>query len=136
MDMVKGFALKAKEKGSAVAAAAKEKGSAAMEKAMEKAKESAGRAKEKVNEKRDQLRPKLQEAYGKADPGLQEWLRKPHVEYLRSNPKAMIALCTLFAAVGVPGASTLSTCLSLMGPVEALAPLIVMFAEPLAAILV
>ena len=28
MDMVKGFALKAKEKGSAVAAAAKEKGSA------------------------------------------------------------------------------------------------------------
>ena len=103
---------------------------------MEKAKESAGRAKEKVNETRDQLRPKLQEAYGKADPSLQEWLRKPHVEYLRSNPKAMIALCSLFAAVGVPGASTLSTCLSLMGPVEALAPLIVMFAEPLAAILV
>ena len=132
MDKVKGFALKAKEKGSAVAAATKEKGSAAME----KAKESAGRAKEKVNEKREQLRPKLQEAYGKADPGLQEWLRKPHVEYLRSNPKAMIALCSLFAAVGVPGASTLSTCLSLMGPVEALAPLIVMFAEPLAAILV
>ena len=106
MDKLKGFASKAKEKGSAVAAAAKEIG------------------------------PKLQEAYGKAEPGLQDFLRKPQVQYLTSNPKAMIALCSLFVMVGIPGAATLSTCLSLMGPIEALAPLIVMFAEPLASILV
>ena len=136
MDKLKGFASKAKEKGSAVAAAAKEKGSAAAGVAMEKAKQSAASAKEKVNEKRAEIGPKLQGAYGKAEPGLQDFLRKPQVQYLTSNPKAMIALCSLFVMVGVPGAATLSTCLSLMGPIEALAPLIVMFAEPLASILV
>jgi hypothetical protein len=119
-----------------VAAAAKETGSAAAGVAMEKAKQSAASAKEKVNEKRAEIGPKLQEAYGKAEPGLQDFLRKPQVQYLTSNPKAMIALCSLFVMVGVPGAATLSTCLSLMGPIEALAPLIVMFAEPLASILV
>ena len=103
---------------------------------MEKAKQSAASAKEKVNEKRAEITPKLQEAYGKAEPGLQDFLRKPQVQYLTSNPKAMIALCSLFVMVGIPGAATLSTCLSLMGPIEALAPLIVMFAEPLASILV
>ena len=55
MDKLKGFASKAKEKGSAVAAAAKEKGSAAAGVAMEKAKQSAASAKEKVNEKRAEI---------------------------------------------------------------------------------
>lgn len=54
----------------------------------------------------------------------------PPVEYLKANPKAVAAILTLLVAVGIPGAAPLMTCLNVMGPVEALLPLVMTIMMP------
>lgn len=88
-----------------------------------------------MKEKAAELKPKLQEAYQQAEPSLQEFMRSPQVEYLKKNPKAVAAMLTIFVAVGIPGAATLMTCVNLMGPMEALFPILMTLVVPASEIL-
>lgn len=85
-----------------------------------------------VAEKREELRPKLRAAMEQAEPSLREFMRSPQVKYLRENPKAVAAVCILLAGVGIPGAASMLTLINMMGPMEALFPLVLMMAQPLA----
>ena len=89
-------------------------------------------AKAYVAEKREELRPKLRAAMEKAEPSLREFMRSPQAKYLRENPKAVAAVCMLLAGVGIPGAASMLTLVNMMGPMEALFPLVLMMAQPLA----
>lgn len=89
-------------------------------------------AKAYVAEKREELRPKLRAAMEKAEPSLREFMRSPQAKYLRENPKAVAAVCMLLAGVGIPGAASMLTLVNMMGPMEALFPLVLMMVQPLA----
>ena len=83
-----------------------------------------------MKEKAAELRPKLQAAYDAAEPSMKEFMKSPQVEYLKKNPKAVAAILTIFVAVGLPGAATLMTCVNLMGPLEALFPILMTLVIP------
>lgn len=83
-----------------------------------------------MRERAAELKPKLRAAYEQAEPSVKEFMRKPQVEYLKKNPKLVMALLTLFCAVGIPGAASLMTCVSLVGPMEAMFPVLMNLVEP------
>eukprot|EP00740_Mantoniella_antarctica_P013725 CAMPEP_0181376718 /NCGR_PEP_ID=MMETSP1106-20121128/17467_1 /TAXON_ID=81844 /ORGANISM="Mantoniella antarctica, Strain SL-175" /LENGTH=122 /DNA_ID=CAMNT_0023495313 /DNA_START=68 /DNA_END=436 /DNA_ORIENTATION=- len=104
--------------------------------AMEKAKKEAEAAKGAMRKEAATLQPKLRAAYDQAEPSLKEFMRSPQVEYLKKNPAAVAAVLAIFCAVGIPGAATLSTCVGLMGPLEALFPILITLMIPAAEMLV
>ena len=93
-------------------------------------------AKGYVKEKAAELRPKLKAAYDQAEPSMQEFMRSPQVEYLKKNPKAVAAMLAILVAVGIPGAATLMTCVNLVGPMEALFPILMTLVVPASELLV
>ena len=70
-----------------------------------------------------------------AEPSLKEFMAHPQMQYLKQNPKAIAAICTILCAVGIPGAASVSALVSLIGPAEMLFPMIMMMVNPVAEVM-